>query len=908
MDSLKNMIVANGRIITNDVVSFRFTNGKYSVVMKNGKIYTYNSENFLCLKNPELYNPSYTHFFSGRKLLDNIEIALLFSDGKNEYWHMQFTDGRSFNYKGTSIKTVSNCLSDRESNKVFQYLKQLAESAELQTEDGTNLLSKQYEKLSFIDEDCALAAYLNPKNYRSESSASSDLVFPFGCNSSQFMAVKNAFENQISVIQGPPGTGKTQTILNIIANILLQGKTVQVVSNNNSATANVFEKMSSEKCGLGFVVAPLGSSHNKNDFINAQTGVYPDISSWNDADTETSEFLNKLSSLSAELSSVFSKQELLALAKQELSAVKLEYKYFEEYFKSTVGEDEYIELQKKLSSKQLMWLLQECRAIADTEKTLSLWFKIKSFFLYGISNFKFYNQDISVIINTIQKQFYISKIKELSDEISDFTAELEKHNAKQLSEEFSELSMKRLKSFLIKKYGSEKTRKLFTKDDFWKNHAAFQDEYPVILSTTFSSRSSLCKDATFDYLIMDEASQVDIATGSLALSCAKNVVIVGDTKQLPNVVSPAQEAITDALWHAAGISPFYKFAKNSFLQSVCDLFPEVPQTLLREHYRCHPKIIDFCNQKFYNGELVIMSEDKGEENVLSVIKTVKGSHARGHFNLRQIDVINNEILTELPYKSKDIGIITPYNDQVEAVKRIVPSEIDVATVHKFQGREKDDIILTTVDNIISPFVDDPYLLNVAISRAKKKLYLVVSGNEQPSDSNIADLISYIEYNNFEIKESKIFSIFDYLYKEYSEIRKEFLKKHKKISEYDSENLMYSVIEKVLEELGKSELKAVCHYQLNSLISDPSLLNADECRYAMNSATHVDFLIYNKIRKEPVLAIEVDGYSFHKEGSVQAERDKIKNRILDLYSIPYLRISTIESGEKEKLLNKLKEVL
>lgn len=48
-------------------------------------------------------------------------------------------------------------------------------------------------------------------------------------------------ENQISVIQGPPGTGKTQTILNIIANILMQGKTVQIVSNNNSATENVYE-------------------------------------------------------------------------------------------------------------------------------------------------------------------------------------------------------------------------------------------------------------------------------------------------------------------------------------------------------------------------------------------------------------------------------------------------------------------------------------------------------------------------------------------------------------------------------------------------------------------------------------------------------------------------------------------
>mgnify|MGYP002290444529 FL=1 len=61
------------------------------------------------------------------------------------------------------------------------------------------------------------------------------------------MAVKRAMENRISVIQGPPGTGKIQTILNIIANILLQGKTVQIVSNNNSATENVYDKLASPK-------------------------------------------------------------------------------------------------------------------------------------------------------------------------------------------------------------------------------------------------------------------------------------------------------------------------------------------------------------------------------------------------------------------------------------------------------------------------------------------------------------------------------------------------------------------------------------------------------------------------------------------------------------------------------------
>ena len=67
-----------------------------------------------------------------------------------------------------------------------------------------------------------------------------------------------ALTHQVSVVQGPPGTGKTQTILNIIANLLLANKTVIVVSNNNSAVANVVEKL--EREGLGFLVATLGNS------------------------------------------------------------------------------------------------------------------------------------------------------------------------------------------------------------------------------------------------------------------------------------------------------------------------------------------------------------------------------------------------------------------------------------------------------------------------------------------------------------------------------------------------------------------------------------------------------------------------------------------------------------------------
>lgn len=201
-----------------------------------------------------------------------------------------------------------------------------------------------------------------------------------------------------------------------------------------------------------------------------------------------------------------------------------------------------------------------------------------------------------------------------------------------------------------------------------------------------------------------------------------------------------------------------------------------------------------------------------------------------------------------------------------------------------------------------------YLINVAVSRAKKKLMLVVTGNEQSRERNITELIDYIQYNNFEVTESKIYSIFDYLYKQYTEERRVYLQKHKKVSEYDSENLMYSLIEDIISANKYSSLDVVCHFPLNMLIKNPELLNEQECQYAMNPATHLDFLIYNRIGKKPVLAIEVDGYEYHKEDTVQASRDLLKNHIMELYEVPLLRFMTNGSGEKEKIIEMLDKLV
>lgn len=907
MNTRANMVIIKGEIRTSEIKSCQYNHltNKWDVTFHKGRTYSYSCENIEYLKNPIALNPHMYRFARNGHDLFGIEAAFLFQGRNRTYCHLFFEDGQERDYPQSELIMVESCLNQSQARNVFEYIRQIAGLSDIRNEEtGEKILARRVAKITFVGKDTALASYLEPSSFGKKKASKEYIpIFPFGCNNSQYTAVKNAMENQISIIQGPPGTGKTQTILNIIANILMQGKTVQIVSNNNAATENVLEKLDSPKYALGFIVAALGNSRNKKAFIDGQNASYPDISSWKlraEQQISVSDIQNK----SVQLKEIFDKQEELAKLKQEQAQLATERTYFKQYVEETGTLTEGFFSKKGLSSKDWLTLWQECQIISEEKSRIGLFFKIKSMIQYGLRNRRFYKQEISQIITLFQEKYYEAKEKELAEKIAEMESLLESVDSHVL-EELCEQSMLLLRDRLAEKYAEKQSRVIFTEEDLWKNPQRVLEEYPIILSTTFSSRNSLNADVVYDYLIMDEASQVDVATGALALSCARNAVIVGDTKQLPNVVTEDAEKQAEAIFHSFQIHEGYRFTK-SFLQSLLEVMPDVTQTLLREHYRCHPKIINFCNQKFYRGELVIMTEDKGEKDVLAVIKTVPGNHVRDHYSQRQVDVIRNEVIPGYVTDAEHTGIIAPYKNQVKALEKEF-REIDVATVHKFQGKEKDTIIISTVDDEITDFADDPYLINVAVSRAKKKLMLIVTGNEQPREGNITDLIAYIQYYNFEVTESRVNSIFDYLYQQYYEERKEYLRKHKRISEYDSENLMYAFIEDVLAADKYASLSVVPHFMMKMLLKDPALLNAQERRYAMNPATHIDFLIYNRISKKPVLAIEVDGYAFHKADTDQHLRDVMKNHILELYEIPLLRFWTNGSGEKEKLVEKLDEI-
>lgn len=538
----------------------------------------------------------------------------------------------------------------------------------------------------------------------------------------------------------------------------------------------------------------------------------------------------------------------------------------------------------------------------------SLWFRLKSQFMYGIGNRDFYKQTRNDILKYYNMIFFVVKEIELANEIKEKERRLRSLGTNKL-ELLTSTSIKLLNEYLREKYKEETERKVFNIKELYTNSREVNKEYPIIFSTTYSIKNSLSENHKYDYIIMDESSQVDLITGVLALSVAKNAVIVGDLKQLPNVITNENKNIIQEISKKYNIEENYDYLKHSFLESVKETLKSAPRTLLREHYRCHPKIIQFCNKKFYNDQLIIMTEDHGEEDVLKSYITTEGNHARGQLNQRQIDVIEKEVIPELSKKvdSKNIGIISPYRKQRDKIQQTVDNNFKIDTVHKFQGREEEAIIITTVDNEITEFVDDPKMLNVAVTRAKKYLRLVVSNNEKNESTNIGDLMRYIKYNNFEIIESKTKSIYDLLYKQNRQKRLEYLKDKKRVSDFDSENLTYNLIEEILKENNYENLDIAVHVPLINILANMELLNEEELNFATNIWTHIDFVIFNKMDKKLVIAIEVDGYYFHKEGTKQQERDNIKNKILYKYDIPLIRLNTNGSGEKEVLENKIKEI-
>ncbi len=142
---------------------------------------------------------------------------------------------------------------------------------------------------------------------------------------------------------------------------------------------------------------------------------------------------------------------------------------------------------------------------------------------------------------------------------------------------------------------------------------------------------------------------MELVLGIIALNAAKNVVIVGDLKQLPHI---RNEKLTlkeyDELSKKYNVSNEYDYYHNSLLASFDSIFDNNIKVMLQEHYRCNNHIIEFCNRKYYESKLICLS-NKMNKTPLVLLKTVLGNHMRFGknavnkiTNIRELDSLMNE--------------------------------------------------------------------------------------------------------------------------------------------------------------------------------------------------------------------------------------------------------------------------
>lgn len=299
------------------------------------------------------------------------------------------------------------------------------------------------------------------------------------------------------------------------------------------------------------------------------------------------------------------------------------------------------------------------------------------------------------------------------------------------------------------------------------------------------------------------------------------------------------------------------------------------------------------------------------------MRQVTRGEEKGIYNQRELDVIVQEVLIspECVKDSEHIGIVTPYRKQADEAGKLVSNGVESDTVHKYQGREKDIMIMSTV--LSGPrgtsglkFVDDPHMVNVAVSRAIQQFILVTDYELfYKKGKHIGDLIRYIQYSTLDqnVIESKIVSIFDLLYRSYSQRLLQYKMKMEPDAQYQSEEALRVLLNDILHEEEFDCFGYVQGMLLRNLLNDTALLSEAELNFVNNRAS-LDFVVFYKQDKACVLVIEVDGFAFHENNPRQLQRDQMKDHILQKYDICILRLPTNGSGEAEKIRTALRKCM
>ncbi len=274
----------------------------------------------------------------------------------------------------------------------------------------------------------------------------------------------------------------------------------------------------------------------------------------------------------------------------------------------------------------------------------------------------------------------------------------------------------------------------------------FLKHFPLVATTNLSIRRDIdLQPAVFDLLVIDEASQCDVASVIPLLFRAKRALIVGDPMQLSHVTSLS--AATDRhLRRQFGIDELelerYSYRTTSMFHLANTSATVESRVSLRQHHRCHPSIASYCSETFYKGSWTVLTQDTGKRGIewSDIADDSVSASGGGAISQNQVDAICSEVVRlQSSNFEGSIGIVTPFRQQANRIRDliykslpndfIVRSHLLVDTADGFQGDERDLVLFSLVagdslpEGSINFLANGPNRFNVAVSRAKQQLHV-----------------------------------------------------------------------------------------------------------------------------------------------------------------------------------------